>query len=129
MSYVLLKQVHVGFAVVSISGFVLRWLWVMAGSSLSAHRLTKSAPHVVDTLFLASGFLLAMTIDQYPWSDSWLTAKLCGLVAYILFGIAAMSVSSITVRVAAFISAILSYGWILSVARLKSPWGLLQLVF
>jgi uncharacterized membrane protein SirB2 len=126
MIYLLLKQVHVGFALLSISGFVLRWTWVMMRSRWSQHRLTKTAPHIIDTLFLTSGLMLAYTIGQYPFFTGWLTAKVVGLLVYILLGMAAMSGRiSRKGKVIAFVAAVSSYAWILSVAMLKSPWGFL----
>ena len=91
MDYVLLKQVHISLAIISIAGFVLRWGGSMRGSTLAHHRLTRIAPHVVDTLFLTSALLLAYTIGQYPFTSGWLTAKVIGLLAYILLGATAMS--------------------------------------
>jgi uncharacterized membrane protein SirB2 len=83
-------------------------------------------PHVIDTLFLASGLTLAWTIAQYPFLTGWLTAKVSGLLAYILLGMTAMSGRiSRRARAIAFFTALLSYAWILSVAMLKSPWGFL----
>jgi len=128
MDYVLLKQVHVSFAVLSIAGFVLRWIWKFTGFRFSGHRITKTAPHVIDTLFLASGLMLAFTIGQYPLTTAWLTAKLAGLVGYILLGMVAMSARvTRTGQLIAFLAAVSSYGWIISVARLKSPWGFIGL--
>jgi len=123
----LLKQIHIGLAIVSISGFVLRWTWLMRGSSLKRHRWKRTLPHIVDTVFLATGILLAISIQQYPWTAPWLAAKLCGLLGYILLGMAAMNMKSSGLRVAAFLGAVVTFAWIISVARLKSPWGLLQL--
>jgi uncharacterized membrane protein SirB2 len=126
MDYVLLKQAHISFALISIAGFVLRWAWSMKGSRWACHRLTRTVPHVIDTLFLASGLGLAFTIEQYPFVSGWLTAKVIGLLAYILLGMAAMSTRiPRSVRVAGFLAAVSSFAWIVSVARLKSPWGLL----
>ena len=128
MDYVLLKQVHIGFALLSIAGFVLRWNGLMKQARFSSHRLTKTAPHVIDTLFLASGLMLTFTIGQYPLSTGWLTSKIAGLLAYILLGMAAMSEKfSRAGRSVAFLAALLTYTWIISVARLKSPWGFLGL--
>ena len=129
MSYFLLKQVHISFALLSITGFVLRWSWVMKCSRWSQHRLTKTAPHIIDTLFLCSGLMLAYTIGQYPLTTGWLTAKVAGLLAYILLGMAAMSgrIPRAGKKIA-FLAALSSYGWILSVAMLKSPWGFLDLL-
>ena len=126
MDYVLLKQVHISLAVISIAGFVLRWGWSMRGSTLAHHRLTRIAPHVVDTLFLTSALLLAYTIGQYPFTSGWLTAKVIGLLAYILLGMTAMSTRiSRPGRVLGFLAALLCFAWIVSAARLKSPWGLI----
>ncbi len=124
MDYVLLKQVHMAFALVSFIGFVLRWSWKMNGSSLSQLKLTRTAPHVVDTLFLASGVALIFTIHQYPLSTAWLTAKIAGLLAYIVLGMFAMSAKvPRTWQVASFIAAMSTYAWIYSVARTKSALG------
>ena len=126
MNYVLLKQVHVFFALGSIIGFMLRWNWRMSGSRLSQMKLTKTAPHVIDTLFLTTGVALAFTINQYPFSTTWLTAKITGLLVYIMLGMFAMSDKiSRPWRVMAFLAAISTYAWILTVARFKSPWGFL----
>jgi uncharacterized membrane protein SirB2 len=127
MNYVLLKQVHVSFALASIIGFILRWNWKMSGSRLSQMKLTKTAPHVIDTLFLTTGVALAFTINQYPFSTAWLTAKITGLLVYIVLGMFAMSGKvSRPWRVSAFLAAISTYAWILTVARFKSPWGFLE---
>jgi len=124
MSYVLLKQVHVSFALASIIGFVLRWNWSISGSHLSRLRLTKTAPHVIDTLFLTTGVALTFSINQYPLANAWLTAKITGLLVYIVLGMFAMSGRlSKPWRVTAFFAAISTYAWILSAARFKSPWG------
>jgi len=125
MNYVLLKQVHVFFALASITGFMLRWNWRMSGSRLSQMKLTKTTPHVIDTLFLATGVALTFTINQYPLSTDWLSAKITGLLVYIVLGMLAMSGKiSRPWRVTAFLAAVSTYAWILTVARFKSPWGI-----
>ncbi len=115
------------FALASILGFMLRWSWRISGSPLAHLRLTKIAPHVIDTLFLAAGVALTFTIHQYPFYSDWLTAKIIGLLAYIVLGMFAMSAKlSRPWRVAAFLAAISIFGWIVSVALSKSPWGFLH---
>jgi uncharacterized membrane protein SirB2 len=121
-----LKLLHITFAVVSISGFVLRWLWLASEKGPFSKRWIRIAPHVVDTLFLATGVALMLLTAQYPWTTPWLAAKLIGLLAYILSGVAAMSARSTRARTLAFLCAIVMYAWIVSVARLKSPTGLLE---
>ena len=125
MNYVLLKQVHVFFALASITGFMLRWNWRMSGSHLSQMKLTKTTPHIIDTLFLTTGVMLTFTINQYPLSTDWLSAKITGLLVYIVLGMLAMSGKiSRPWRVTAFLAAVSTYAWILTVARFKSPWGI-----
>ncbi len=126
MNYVLLKQVHVTFALASIIGFMLRWNWRISGSQLSQLRLTKTVPHIIDSLFLATGVALIFTINQYPLSTTWLTAKITGILVYIVLGMFAMSGKvSRPWRIMAFLAAVSSFAWILTVARFKSPWGFL----
>ena len=100
----------------------------MRGSALAGSRWTRVIPHVVDTLFLATGILLAISIGQYPWTVPWLAAKLGGLVLYIVLGMIAMSARASGFRIAAFACALLTYGWIVSVARLKTPLGLFHTI-
>jgi uncharacterized membrane protein SirB2 len=127
MPYVLLKNVHIVLALVSIAGFVLRWTWVMTGSNKASHRVTRTLPHVIDTLFLASGIALIMTINQYPFQVPWLTAKIIGLLVYIVLGsIALKRARTSTGRGLAFAAALITFAWIVSMARFKSPWGFWQ---
>jgi len=125
MPYPLLKNLHVALAIVSIGGFALRWWWMKAGSALYRHRLTRVLPHVVDTLFLASGIWLAVTIRQYPFVHGWLTAKILGLVAYIvLASLALKRARTARGRNIAFVAALAVVAWIVAVARGKAVPGL-----
>lgn len=126
MNYLVLKQLHMGLAIVSISGFVLRWTWQLRQSPLISHAVTRIAPHVVDTLLLLAGVILAVLSNQYPWSHAWLGVKVAGLLAYILLGMAAMSLQSRRGQTLAFVLAVVTFLWMISVARTKSPLGVFQ---
>ncbi len=127
MAYSLLKQIHVMLALLTVSGFLLRGIWMMRRSPLLHHPVTRTLPHIVDTVFLISGLALAALIHQYPFVNGWLTAKIFGLLAYIILGSMALKRGSTrTTRIAAFISALAVFLWIVSVARLHSPTGLIQ---
>lgn len=64
MLYLTLKLVHVGCAIASISGFTLRGILMLLDSPLLATRFARIAPHVVDTVLLASAlWLAALTRD------------------------------------------------------------------
>jgi len=127
MDYHNLRLMHMVLAVFSISGFILRWIWMMYESTLSSHRLTRILPHVIDTLFLASAVWLTVSIRQYPFTDAWLTAKIFGLVVYIVLGSFALKQArTVQGRIMAFSGALLVFAWIVSVARMKTVWGFLS---
>ena len=128
MLYLTLKAIHVGCAVVSISGFVLRGAMMLADSPLLRARFVRVAPHVVDTLLLASALWLAALIGQYPFVQGWLTAKVLALIAYIMFGTVALKrPRSSKVRAIAFALALACAAYIVSVALTRDPLGFLAL--
>jgi uncharacterized membrane protein SirB2 len=126
MAYVVLKHIHVLAVVLSFSGFFVRGLWMLADSPMLNRRWVKVAPHVNDTVLLASALALAALIGQYPFVHGWLTAKVLGLLAYIGMGMFALRRGrSKAVRVAFWLAALLIFGYIVSVALSKNPWGFL----
>jgi uncharacterized membrane protein SirB2 len=119
--YSLLKDLHLACVVLSGGGFVLRGAWMMRGSPMLARRWVRVAPHLVDTALLASAIALAVMIGQYPLVHGWLTAKVLGLLAYIVLGTIALKRGRTRgVRVAAFCGALLVFAYIVAVAITKS---------
>lgn len=120
-TYILLKYVHVSCAALSVTGFVLRGIWMLQGSPLLARRWVRIAPHAVDTVLLASAIALAVMIRQYPLVQGWLTAKVLGLIAYIVLGTIALKRGRTrVVRITAFWGALLVFAYIVAVAVTKS---------
>lgn len=94
------------------------------------HRLTRILPHVVDTAFLASGIALALVSRLDLSASPWLWAKLAGLVAYIVLGsLAIKRAPGLRAKTLCFLSALSVFGWMVSVAVLKSPLGFLASLF
>ncbi|MEW5888877.1 MAG: SirB2 family protein [Pseudomonadota bacterium] len=126
MAYVVLKHIHVLAVVLSFSGFFVRGLWMLADSPMLNRRWVKVAPHVNDSVLLVSALALAALIGQYPFVHGWLTAKVLGLLAYIGLGMFALRRGrSKALRVAFWLAALLIFGYIVSVALSKNPWGFL----
>lgn len=118
----LLKAVHVGSAVLSITGFVLRGAWMQQDSPLLRARVTRVLPHVVDTVLLLSALALALRIAQYPFVHAWLTAKVLALLAYIVLGsIALKRGRTRRARNIAFAAALGVFLYIVAVAIARSP--------
>jgi uncharacterized membrane protein SirB2 len=118
----LVKTIHVACAILTIGGFTVRGLWMWRASPLLNNTWVKVLPHIIDTVLLAAGILLAIEIHQYPGTHAWLTAKVLGLLAYIVLGsIALKRGKTKTIRVAAWIAATLVFFYIVSVALTRSP--------
>jgi len=126
IDYSLLKSVHVTAVATSLSLFVLRAIWRMRASERLTARWVRVAPHIVDTVLLASAISLALMLENYPGTHAWLTAKVAGLVAYIVLGsIALKRGRTPAARGFAFVAALVVFGYIVSVAITKSPKGFL----
>lgn len=122
-----LRILHVSCATLSLALFLLRGGWMLAGSARFDARWTRIVPHIVDTVFLAAGVALAIRLGQYPFVESWLTAKVFGLIGYIILGsIAFRPGRAHSVRAAAFFAALAVFGYIVGVARTRHPlsWGM-----
>jgi uncharacterized membrane protein SirB2 len=125
MLYLTVKYLHVTCVVLSISGFCLRGLLLMRKSALMRRHWIRVVPHVNDSILLAAGIALVVMLGQYPFVDGWLTAKIFGLLAYILLGALALKPGrDPRWRMAAGLAAVAVFGWIVSVALSKHPMGL-----
>ena len=122
MNYLALKHLHMSFAILSGSVFLIRGLWMLSGSARLQQRWVKIAPHIVDTLLLASAIGLSVWSRQYPFVAPWLTAKVLALVAYIVLGTIALKRGRTPqVRLAAFIAALACFFYIVAVAVTRNP--------
>jgi uncharacterized membrane protein SirB2 len=118
----MLKTIHVGSAILSISGFMLRGVWMLQDSRLLKARVTRVLPHVVDTVLLLSAIALALRIAQYPFVHAWLSAKVLALLAYIVLGsIALKHGRSRRVRALSYGMALVVFLYIVGVAVTRSP--------
>jgi len=77
---------------------------------------------VNDTVLLITATILAVSIQQYPFVHSWLTAKIIALIIYILLGMLALKYAKeMKNKVLFFILALLTFSYIVSVALTRSP--------
>jgi len=122
VSYALLKMIHVSSVILSYSLFFLRGIWLMRDSDSLHQRWVKVLPHVIDTVLLTSAILLAIAIQQNPLQNSWLTAKVAGLLVYIGLGMVAMRFGKDRqVKITAWVAAQCVFVYIVLVAITKSP--------
>ncbi len=122
MSYALVKMIHVGSIILSYLLFLTRGIWMMRNSAKLQQRWVKILPHVTDTVLLASAIFLAVALQQDPLSNSWLSAKVVGLLLYIYLGMVAMRFGKTRkTKIIAWIAAQCVFAYIVLVALTKSP--------
>jgi uncharacterized membrane protein SirB2 len=122
MAYLVLKGLHLTTITLTLALFVLRGAWMIADSPRLQARWVRIAPHINDTLLLASGVSLAVLLQQYPLVHGWLTAKFFALIAYIVLGTIALKRGKTRgQRVVAWIAALLVFGYMIAVARTHDP--------
>ena len=120
--FVTLKTIHMITITITICGFLLRGIWMLQGSPLLQARATKILPHVNDTILLLSAVGAGAAINQYPFVNGWLTAKVLGALAYILLGAIALSYGPTRrIRATAFAGALGCFGYVIFVAATKNP--------
>ena len=123
--YLVLRNVHIACAILTITLFVLRGSLMLANSAWQQNVVLRYLPHAVDTVLLTTALMLTTVIQQYPFAVGWLTAKVVLLVAYIMLGsIALKRGRTRQVRVVAFVAALATVAFLASVARAHHPLGI-----
>lgn len=114
--------VHVGSVVLSFSLFFLRGLWMLLGTLAQRGRWVRVAPHVVDTLLLASAIALVVTLGLPVLETPWLLAKIAALLLYIVLGsIALRRGSTPQIRRLAWLAALAVFAYMVGVAVRHTP--------
>jgi len=122
MDYATLKTLHLTTIALSLALFVLRGLWMIAESPRLQARWARIVPHLNDTVLLVSGISLAYTLGLSPLEHGWLAAKIVALLAYIMLGTIALKRGKTRgQRIAAWIAALLVFGYMVAVAVAHDP--------
>ncbi len=125
MSYLAIKHLHISCVTLSISLFFLRGVWVLRDSPVMQQRWVKIVPHLIDTALLSSALTLAWVSQQWPFEQPWLTAKVVGLLLYVILGsIALKRGKTKAAKATAWVMALATFGYIVAVALMRSvqPW-------
>jgi uncharacterized membrane protein SirB2 len=118
----LAKDIHVACVILTFIFFFVRGLWMIVDSDLLQRKWTKWVPPVVDTTLLASAIVLVLTIRQYPFVQTWLTAKVVALFFYIGLGMLALTYGKTKqIRISSWVAAQLCFMYIVAVALTKNP--------
>jgi uncharacterized membrane protein SirB2 len=125
-SYIAIRQVHVAPAALSLALFLLRATWMLSSPARRRADWVRIVPHCVDTILLASALWLAWQLGV-EGTRGWLAVKVVGVFVYIAAGTVALKRGRTpAARIAALVVALLTFGYIVSVALTKSPLGYLK---
>lgn len=113
----LLIHIHALAVLLSLTGFVIRGIWMMRDSAKLKARWVKITPHVVDTVLLLSALGAAwMLFWRHGTHPSFLTIKIVGLIGYIALGLIAMRLGKTkAVRASAWVLAIALFLYVAAV--------------
>ncbi|HQZ07445.1 MAG: SirB2 family protein [Rhodoferax sp.] len=122
MNYADIRLLHISCAAISISLFLLRGAMQFSGIDWRQWRWLRIVPHVNDTLLLGAAVALSLYSHQYPLAQGWLTAKVLALLLYVGLGSIAFRAGRPRAQQAvAFVAALLTVAYIVSVAINRSP--------
>ena len=113
----MIKLIHMSSAFISISFYLLRGIWVFNSSEMMNKKWVKIIPHVNDTILLVTAIILAVSVQQYPFTHDWLTAKFIALLLYVVFGMFALKrAKEMNNKIIFFVLSLLTFSYIIGVA-------------
>ena len=116
--YPVARDLHLLLVLLSVGLFVFRGTLMIVDSALLASRVLRILPHVIDVFVLASAVWLVLLLRQYPFVHGWITAKVLGVVIYVVLGsIALRRGRTRRTRITALVGALLTIIYIIGVAR------------
>lgn len=121
--FTLLRSLHLITVTITLIGFLVRAWWMLRDSPLLYAKPVKIFPHVNDTVLLATALGAGYVSGQLPFQDPWLTAKLTGVIAYIVFGAFGLHYGKTKgQRIVFLLLALASFCYVIAVAATRNPW-------
>jgi len=119
--FLTIKTIHMCCALISFTGFLFRSYLMVIDSRWLNHKLILVMPHLVDTVFLLSGFTMAFMLNIGLFAQGWLTMKIFLLMFYLLFvGIALNRGKTKYIRIIAFLMGVFTFVYIVGIAGNKT---------
>lgn len=110
------KHLHMTLAVLSISLFTLRFIWMLANSQKLQAKWVKITPHIIDTLLLSFGVVMVVQYSINPIEQLWLAEKILAVFAYIFTGYYTLKLArNKTMQIIGYLGAM---GWVMLIVRL-----------
>ena len=114
---------HVSLAGLAFFLFVWRGVQMWRNTPVQNVIWRRVIPDSIDTFLLLTGIAMLVMLELNPLHQHWLLAKLTAVLAFIGLGFAALHPGSRQkFRRVAFVAALISFGYIVAVARSKAIW-------
>lgn len=124
--YPQIRHIHISLVLVSGGLFLARGVGVLRGASWPMAAGVRRASYSIDTALLGAALMLVHILQLNPLVVGWLGTKLVLLLVYIGLGSMALKrAKTPRGRLGFLIASMLCYGYMLTVARTHSPWGVL----
>ena len=126
--YAQIKLVHVIAVFSSGALFLTRGLMVQTGRQVWAMSgMLRYLSYTIDTVLLVAALMLLAILPAAVYSNGWLTTKVILLLVYIVLGSFALKhAATQRQRLGYFAAALLTYGFMLTIAWTHHPLGLLS---
>jgi len=124
-----IKDVHVAAVIASGLLFAVRGVAVQWGAPWPMATPLRWTSYAIDTVLLTAALMLVSILQQYPFVNGWLTAKVVLLVAYVALGTFALKRGATPrTRLACLLAALAVYLSIASIAIEHDPRGFLLML-
>ncbi len=122
--YLTLKTLHMTFALLSFTGFLLRSYLMFIDSKWLNHKVVLVIPHIIDGLFLTCGFWMALMVNFGLFNQPWLSMKVLLLMCYLfLVGLTLSRGNTKSIRVTSFFCAVVTFIYIVGIAINKTAFS------
>lgn len=111
-----MKHLHITLVVLSLSLFTYRFILTFIASKNINSQWLKISPHIIDTLLIVVGIVLAVKLNINPIEQLWLAEKILALFAYIFTSYYALKIArNKPMQIMGYLGAI---GWLMLIIRL-----------
>ena len=122
--YPQIKSIHVWMVLLSGALFALRGAGVLLAARWPMAMPVRLASYAVDTTLLTAALMLLTMLPSSLFANGWLMVKITLLCIYIVFGTLALKrARSPRLRAIFYVLALLTYAWMLTIARSHHPLG------
>jgi len=122
--YPQIKAVHIAMVLLSGMLFALRGAAVMLGGRWPMSLPVRWSSYAIDTTLLTAAMMLLTFLPSGLFANGWLTMKVVLLVIYVVLGMFALKrARTPRARAVFYALALLTYGWMLTIARAHHPLG------